>query len=155
MEFLTLCLPSSVDFGLPSDEKAFNQAIGVNTSKHSAVAYTLRNMGESVYEMRRADSRAARAMFNAEWVKTIVYISKGGELPESAAEIGEKPNRASKSEALAALAAIKAESCPEPVERIDTQDRLDISKIEAELLSGKVIERGGEWGLKASKKGSV
>jgi hypothetical protein len=50
--------------------------------------------------------------------------------------------KVSKEEALAALAAIKAETCPEPVKRIDTQDRLDISKIEAELLSGKVTERG-------------
>lgn len=49
--------------------------------------------------------------------------------------------KVSKDEALAALAAIKAESCPEPVEHIDAQDRLDISKIEDELLSGKVIER--------------
>lgn len=143
MEFLTLCLPSGVDFGLPSDDTAFSQATGVSTSKHPAVAYTLRNMGDSVFEMRRASAEAARAMFNPEWVKTVVYISEGGGLPDRAVEIEEKTERMGNSEAMARLAAIKAESCPEPTEPKPT-DEINTTAAIAGLEAMPVIRRSGD-----------
>jgi len=94
MEFFSLCLPTGVDFGLPSDDAAFKQAVGANTSKHPSVSYTLMNMGDSVFSMRRASTESARAMFNAEWMETIIFVSNGGELPEKPLEIQEEKHQA-------------------------------------------------------------
>ena len=124
IEFFSLCLPSSADYGLPGNDEAFSQAVGISTSKHAAVSFTLRNMGDSVFEMRRSSSDAAKDLFISEWLKTIAYISEGGEIPAKSVEIEKKKKRVDKADALAMLAAIKAESCPDGPKSANNEEKL-------------------------------
>ena len=110
MQFLELCLPGGVDFGLPGDDAAFSQAVGIGTKKHPAVALTLRNIGDNVFQMRNMPTKAAREIFNAEWVKTVVFVANGGELPDAAIEIEQsKKCRVKKSEAVSLFAGMRDE----------------------------------------------
>lgn len=108
MQFLTLCLPRGEDMGLPSEAEALRQATGSSTQKHPAVSYTLRNMGDDVFALRRADSKAAAAMFGPHWAATIKHVMAGGELPEPELEIEHKHQRADKETGNAILAEMKA-----------------------------------------------
>lgn len=135
MQFLTLCLPSGIDYGLPGDSAAFKQAIGVDTKKHPSVAMTLRNMGDDVFRMRNLPTKEAQDIFNNEWVKTVLFVADGGELPDAAIEIDQdKAKRMDKDKAMPLFASIKA-SLGEPEE----PEQVDMSAIESELkLRGKV-----------------
>ena len=130
MQFLTLCLPTGVDYGLPSDSTAFNQAVGIDTKKHPSVAMTLRNIGDQVLQMRSLPTKEAQDIFNPEWVNTVLFVAEGGELPEAAIEIDQdKPKRAPKDEAISFFANMRNNLDIKPAEpkRIATAD------IESEL----------------------
>ena len=123
MQFLTLCLPTGVDYGLPSDSTAFNQAVGIDTKKHPSVAMTLRNIGDQVLQMRNLPTKEAQDIFNPEWVKTVLFVAEGGELPEAAIEIDQdKPKRAPKDEAVSFFANMRnnLDIKPAPPPRVDT-----------------------------------
>lgn len=140
MQFLALCMPSGEDYGLPSDKEAFQQATGVSTTKHPAVALTLRNMGDAVFEMRRAVTKDAESMFQLGWVNTVVFVAGGGELPDVAMEIEEKKERMDKAEALGLFATMRGNLDLEPAE----PKRIDTTSVEEELKEMKIIKRGGE-----------
>ena len=107
MQFLTLCLPRGEDMGLPSESEALRQATGSSTQKHPAVSYTLRNMGDDVFALRRADSKTAASMFGPHWAATIKHVMAGGELPEPELEIEHKHQRADKAVGNSILAEMK------------------------------------------------
>ena len=136
MQFLALCLPTGVDYGLPSDSSAFKQATGIDTKKHPSVALTLRNLGDQVFQMRNLPAKAALDIFNAEWVKTVLFVAEGGDLPEAAIEIDQdKPERAPKGEAVSFFANMRDNLDLKPAE----PKRIDTTAIEAELnAKGKV-----------------
>ena len=96
IQFRELCLPTSEDLGLPSDDDAFQQAVGNATDKDPSVIYTLRNMGDEVYKFRRCETEKARKLFKKHWDKTIEYVMTGGELPEPELQVEDRPVRASK-----------------------------------------------------------
>ena len=108
LEFRALCLPRGEDMGLPTEAEALRQATGSATKKHPAVSYTLRNMGDDVFALRRADSKTAAAMFGPHWAATIKHVMAGGELPEPELEIEHKHQRADKETGNAILAEMKA-----------------------------------------------
>ena len=108
MQFLTLCLPRGEDMGLPTEAEALRQATGASTQKHPAVSFTLRNMGDDVFALRRADSKTAAAMFGPHWAATIQHVMAGGELPEPELEIEHKHQRADKETGNAILAEMKS-----------------------------------------------
>jgi len=94
MEFRVLCLPAPEDFGLPTNDDAFNQAVGNASEKDPSVIYTLRNMGDEVYKLRRSESEKARTLFKKHWDKTIEFVMQGGELPEPEAQVEDNPVKA-------------------------------------------------------------
>lgn len=102
------CFPRGEDMGLPSEAEALRQATGSSTQKHPAVSFTLRNMGDDVFALRRADSKTAAAMFGPHWAATIKHVMSGGELPEPELEIEHKHQRADKETGNAILAEMKA-----------------------------------------------
>lgn len=91
IEFRSLCYPTMAELGLPSEEQAFQQAVGNVPDRHPAVIFTLRNMGSESFRLRRTDEKASRAMFNNQWVQTVQFMSDGGELPEPEKQIPERP----------------------------------------------------------------
>ena len=95
MEFRVLCLPTSEDFNLPSEDDAFSQAVGSASDKHPSVVMTLRDMGDEVYKFRRAESEKARRIFKKHWDKTVEHVMAGGELPEVEKQVEDKPVKAS------------------------------------------------------------
>lgn len=109
MQFLALCLPSGEDLGLPSETEALAQAVGASTGKHPAVVYTLRQMGNQVFELRRADSTRAIRMFAPWWAKTVEHVSAGGELPEKSIEIENQPQKLPKEAKIARLKQMREE----------------------------------------------
>jgi hypothetical protein len=107
LAFRDLCLPTSEDLGLPSEDEAFNQSVGNASEKHPSVVLTLRNMRDDVYELRRADAKKARTLFKKHWDQTVQFVAEGGELPEPELEIEDKPVKASKETAAEGMAALK------------------------------------------------
>ena len=95
LAFRDLCLPTSEDLGLPSDDDAFNQAVGNASEKHPSVIHTLRNMGDEVYKLRRSESGKAEKIFKKHWDKTVEHVMAGGELPEVEKQVEDKPVKAS------------------------------------------------------------
>ena len=93
LAFRDLCLPTSEDLGLPSDDDAFNQAVGNATEKHPAVIRTLRDM--DVHKLRTAEVGKAERLFKKHWDKTIEFVMAGGELPEVEKQVEDKPVKAS------------------------------------------------------------
>lgn len=95
LEFRALCLPRGEDFGLPSADEAFAQAVGNRTEKHPSVVFTLRAMGDVAFELRRMPSDKARELWARWWPQTVEHVAAGGELPEPEPEIEHKPAKAS------------------------------------------------------------
>lgn len=91
IEFRNLCFPTTDELGLPSDDQAFQQAVGNVSDRHPAVIFTLRNMGGESFRLRRTDEKTALAMFKKQWVETVQFVSDGGELPEPEKQIPERP----------------------------------------------------------------
>ena len=96
LDFRLLCMPTNEDLGLPSDEDAFNQAVGNASEKHPSVVRTLREEMSSneVYKLRRSESEKARTLFKKHWDKTIEFVMQGGELPEPEAQVEDNPVKA-------------------------------------------------------------
>ena len=109
VKFMTLCMPSGEDCGLPSEDEALLQATGGATIKCPAVVFTLRNMGNAAFDLRRADSKRAAAMFSPRWAATIQHVMAGGELPEPAPEIDHQHTKADRAEGNSFLAEMRAE----------------------------------------------
>ena len=109
LEFRALCLPRGEDMGLPTEAEALRQATGSSTQKHPAVSFTLRNMGDDVFALRRADSKTAASMFGPHWAATIKHVMAGGELPEPAPEIDYRHTKADRAEGNSFLAEMRAE----------------------------------------------
>ena len=107
LAFRDLCLPTSEDLGLPSDDDAFSQAVGNASEKHPSVIHTLRNMGDEVYKLRRSESGKAEKIFKKHWDKTVEHVMAGGELPEVEKQVEDKPVKASAEVAESALGEMK------------------------------------------------
>lgn len=107
LEFRALCLPRAEDFGLPSEDEAFAQAIGNRSEKHPAVVFTLRSMGDEAFQMRREKTDEARRLWAQHWAKTVDHVANGGELPQPEPEIEHRPAKASASAAAPHLDALK------------------------------------------------
>ena len=105
LAFRDLCLPTSEDLGLPSDDDAFNQAVGNATEKHPAVIRTLRDM--DVHKLRTAEVGKAERLFKKHWDKTVEHVMAGGELPEVEKQVEDKPVKASAEVAESALGGIR------------------------------------------------
>jgi len=95
LAFRELCLPTSEDLGLPSEDDAFAQSVGNCSEKHPSVVMTLRDMGDEVYKFRRAESERARRIFKKHWDQTVEFVMTGGELPEVERQVEDKPVKAS------------------------------------------------------------
>jgi hypothetical protein len=85
-EFIELCLPQGEDFGLPTVDEAFKQAVMRQTDKHPAVVYCLRQMTD-VVKFRESPTKEAEKIFNEAWAKTVDYVASGGELPKPEKQI--------------------------------------------------------------------
>ena len=105
LAFRELCLPTSEDLGLPSEDEAFAQAVGNSSEKHPSVVMTLSEM--DVYKLRRAETEKARTLFKKHWDQTVQHVAAGGELPEVKLEIEDKPVKASRETAAEGMAALK------------------------------------------------
>lgn len=88
-EFIELCLPQGEDFGLPTVDEAFKQAVMRQTDKHPAVVYCLRQMTD-VVKFRESPTKEAEKIFNEAWAKTVQHVANGGELPEREKQIENK-----------------------------------------------------------------
>jgi hypothetical protein len=88
-EFIELCLPQGEDFGLPTVNEAFKQAVMRQTDKHPAVVYCLRQMTD-VVKFRESPTKEAEKIFNEAWAKTVEHIANGGALPEREKQIESK-----------------------------------------------------------------
>lgn len=107
MVFRSMCLPKAEDFGLPSEDEAFAQAIGNRSEKHPAVVFTLRSMGDEAFQMRREKTDEARRLWAQHWAKTVDHVANGGELPQPEPEIEHRPAKASATAAAPHLDALK------------------------------------------------
>jgi hypothetical protein len=92
LDFRLLCMPTNEDLGLPSDEDAFDQAVGNVTEKHPSVVITLRGM--DVQKLRRAEAGKAWRYFKKQWDQTVEYVMAGGKLPEPEKQVEDKPVKA-------------------------------------------------------------
>lgn len=104
--FRRLCLPTAAELGLPGDGEAYRQAVGLNTQRHPAVVYALRNFVGG-YELRREKERMAKKIWSQAWAETVDYVAAGGELPAPEKQIEEKNTPATKSVAEKGMAALK------------------------------------------------
>jgi hypothetical protein len=107
LDFRLLCMPTNEDLGLPSDDDAFNQAVGNASEKHPSVIHTLRNMGDEVYKLRRSESGKAEKIFKKHWDKTVEHVMAGGELPEVEKQVEDKPVKASTETAAEGMTALR------------------------------------------------
>lgn len=83
--FRALCLAASEDLGLLSQSEAFAQAVrhGSDTRPRAPeVVFTLRQMGDSAYTLKHAETAKAERLFAKHWLKTVEYVMAGGKLPE-------------------------------------------------------------------------
>ena len=92
LSFRAMCLPSGEELGLPSEEEAFQQAVGNRTRKHPSVIHTLRHTDS--FALCRLDTLSARQIWGKAWAETVSHVMAGGELPEPEPEIEHKPTRA-------------------------------------------------------------
>ena len=104
-QFRRLCLPAAEDLGLPGDEQAFRQAVGIDSTKHPAVIYALRTIDS--HRLRTESAAVARAMFAAAWAKTIEHVSAGGALPAPEKQITEQAIKANPDEVRDSLTALR------------------------------------------------
>lgn len=108
MDFKRLCKPTAEDLGLVGIEKAFKQAVGNDTNKTPEVIYTLREMGEEAFLMRREVTEKASKRFSGWYSKTIAHVLSGGKLPKPELKIEDKPVMTPNKEGQAKIQAIMA-----------------------------------------------
>ena len=85
LAFRSLCLATSEELGLLSEPEAFAQAVrhGSDTRPRAPeVVFTLRQMGDSAYMLKRAEAGKAERLFAKYWIKTVEHVMAGGELPQ-------------------------------------------------------------------------
>ena len=89
-EFRVLCLPAPSDYGLTSEDKSFQMAVGNVTEKTPEVIYTLRQMGSEAYKLKRSDDEGkAKRRWSTWYSETVEYVMAGGELPEPEKQLEE------------------------------------------------------------------
>ncbi len=90
VDFRALCLPAPSDYGLTSEDKAFQMAVGNVTEKTPEVVYTLRQMGSEAYKLKRSDDeQEAKRRWSKWYAETVEYVMAGGELPEPEKQLEE------------------------------------------------------------------
>lgn len=79
--FIDWCKADGTEFGLPTEEEAYQQAVGNRREQHPAVIHTLRNM-EDPHAFRTMAATDSRRLFAACWQKTVGFVETGGVFPK-------------------------------------------------------------------------
>ena len=81
--FENLCRPTSEDMGLPDRQAAYQIAIGSHPQKHKAVAWTLRQMGNTAWNVRHSGEHISRGVWDSAYQKHAVeWMADGNIIPE-------------------------------------------------------------------------
>lgn len=97
--FIEWCKADSAELGLPSEEQAYQQAIGNASAKHPAVIFTLRQMTDS-YGFRMMPADKSKKLWANAWQQTINHVERGGKLPKPELQIEKKETPAEREESL-------------------------------------------------------